>query len=139
MRHHFILCTFIGCVFFPTKAALGRVGGFGFYIYRAPPTSSPTSSPSYSYQPSTAPSMKPTYQPSGHPSISSSSHPSFKPSSQPTSGPTTYQPTSGPTTNQISSSFLKTETGSYTSGFWFMIALVAVLLCFLLLKFVLKI
>ncbi len=134
MRPHFILCAFIGCVFFPFETAECRVGGFGFYIYRAPPTSSPTNSPSYSYQPSPAPSMKPTYQPSGHPSIPSSSQPSFKPSSQP-SVPTTNQPTS----SKISSSFLKTETGSYTSGFWFMIALVSVLLCFLLLKFVLKI
>ncbi len=134
MRSHFILCTFIACVFFPFETVECRVGGFGIYIYREPPTSSPTSSPSYSHQPSPAPSMNPTYQPSGHPSISPSSRPSFKPSSQPTSFPTTNQPTT-----KISRNFLKTETGSYTSGFWFMIALVSVLLCCLLLKFVLTI
>mmetsp|Transcript_22 Transcript_22/g.27 ORF Transcript_22/g.27 Transcript_22/m.27 type:complete len:137 (-) Transcript_22:128-538(-) len=136
MRSHYLALHIVSaCVFFP-KATLGRLGGFGsIYIYRPPPTSSPTSSPSYSHQPSPAPSMTPTYQPSGHPS---SSHPSHGPSSQPTSSPS-FLPSYQPSSLTISSSFMKSETGSYTSGFWWMISLVSILLCFLMLKFFLQI
>ncbi len=129
------------------------------YIYRPPPTSSPTSSPSISHQPSTRPSSRPSYHPSSAPSIQPSHKPtsspslSLPPSSEPTYKPSlrpSVQPSSQPSISptrspsssyRVSRNFLKSNaiSTSAASGFWLMISLVAVLLCFLVLKFVQKV
>jgi len=153
MRSHIALLIILPIICLVPGPVLGRL--VPIYIYRPPPTSSPTSTPSISYQPSSRPSSHPSHHPSPVPSMHPSHHPtsspsvSLPPSSEPTSQPTlrpssrpSSQPSISPTrspssTYRVSRNFLKSQaiSTSSASGFWLMISLVAILLCFLVLKF----
>ena len=56
-------------------------------------------------------------------------------------GQDSMTPSSSPSQqpSRITNNYLITESGSYTSGFWWMISLVSILFCFIMLKFFLKI
>lgn len=114
------------------------------------PSSRPNSRPSH--QPSLAPSMQPSNKPTSYPSFSLP--PSHHPTSYPSSSPSTYQPSLRPSSQpssqplsspsrspssylRISSTFLKSNamSTSQPSGFWLLITLVIMILCFLMLKF----